>query len=67
MLGMSHHFNLKCWGYLIISTQGLGDHKIIPNVGPMVIGDEVQEYQLLLQDHVGYFAFNLKELGQLRR
>jgi hypothetical protein len=33
----------------------------------MVIGDEVQEIQWLLQDHVGCFTFSLKELGHLKR
>jgi hypothetical protein len=32
----------------------------------VVTRNEVQEIQWLLQDHVGCFAFNLKELGQLK-
>ncbi len=31
----------------------------------MATRDEVQEVQQLLQNHVGCFAFSLKELGQL--
>jgi hypothetical protein len=31
----------------------------------VVTRDEVQEVQQLLQNHVGCFAFSLKELGQL--
>jgi hypothetical protein len=37
-----------------------------PNIGLAVIGDEVHEVGQLLKDHVDYFTFSLKELGQLR-
>jgi len=35
------------------------------DIGHVVTRDEVQEVQRLLQNHVGCFAFSLKELGQL--
>ncbi len=36
-----------------------------PKVDLVVIGHEVQEVQMLLQEHIGCFVFNLKELGEL--
>jgi hypothetical protein len=35
-------------------------------IGPVITRGEVHEAQKLLQDFTGCFAFNLKELGQLR-
>ncbi len=37
-----------------------------PDIGLVVTRDEVQEVRRLLQDYVRYFAFSLKELGQLQ-
>jgi len=37
-----------------------------PNIGPMVIRDEMCTTQQLLQNYIGCFAFNLKELGRLK-
>jgi hypothetical protein len=36
-----------------------------PKVNLVVIGHGVQEIQMLLQEHIGCFVFNLKKLGQL--
>jgi hypothetical protein len=37
-----------------------------PNIGLAITKDEVHEVQQLLQDHIGCFVFNLKDLGQLK-
>jgi hypothetical protein len=35
-------------------------------IGPIITRGEVHEAQKILQDFTGCFAFNLKELGQLK-
>jgi hypothetical protein len=61
------------------STSGVGDNPSSQpkvqlttktwdsKIGPTIIGGEVHETQWIIQDFIGCFAFNLKELGQLKR